>query len=77
MSYWMEGDMTRVAGSASIGLTDLSAILHRRRGVSVRKAMKLMDAAAENGYDIPWEAWALNRSTEHPAFFGKVQNDAS
>ena len=69
--YWQDGDITRVAEAAGIHITDLSAILHRRRRVSVKKAFRLMAAAERMGYDIHWTDFADNYGTTHPAFYGE------
>lgn len=69
-TYWDEGDITRVAAVAGIHISDMSAILHRRRRVSVKKAFRLSQAAESLGYEIHWSEFANNLGTVHPAFYG-------
>lgn len=68
--YWMEGDIARLSETVGMHISSISAILHRRRRVSVMKAVHLQDAAKEVGYDIPWQEWIRNDVSTHRAFFG-------
>lgn len=71
-SFWKHGQQAEIALQAHISPTHLSDILHRRRGVSVERAHRL-EAASEKilGLRIPWEIWACNYKTNHPAFVGE------
>jgi len=70
MAYWDRNKRSELAEEAGISRKDLSEILHRKRGVSVRRAIMLSDAAEVLGLDIPLLDWLKNRTTKHPAFLG-------
>lgn len=65
--YWKTKQRSEIAARAGIPRSNLSDILHRRRGVSLDLAHKL--EAATDG-NIPWTTWIKNKSTQHPGFFG-------
>jgi transcriptional regulator with XRE-family HTH domain len=69
--YWATAPVSQIELAKLSGLTRqaLNDILHRRRGVSIRRAFVLERAASKLGLDIPWNAWACNRSTPHAAFY--------
>ena len=69
MDYWKRGQRAEVARAAGISRFNLSDILHRRKGVSPARAIKLEEASeAILGEAIPRIAWVYNRTTKHPAF---------
>jgi len=70
--YWKHGQQARIAKLAEVSPSHLSDILHRGRGCSVVMGRKLEKASEEVlGVRIPWEIWANNDVTNHPAFTEK------
>lgn len=70
--FWQRGELTKLAAVVGIRLNHLSEILHRKRGVSVTRALALERASRKVfGYPIPWNEWLLNKESDHPAFHGK------
>ena len=70
-SYWKKGDRARLAELSYTHKNNLYEILARKRGVSKEKALTLEKASALLGYSIPFEVWLFNKSTLHPAFYGR------
>ena len=71
--YWKRGEMKAFAEAAGIRPSHLSEILHRRRGVSIMRAVHLAALSEDMfGFDraIGMHCWAFNTRTSHKAFFG-------
>ena len=69
--FWQRGELTKLAVLVGIRLNHLSEILHRKRGVSVTRALALERASKKVlGYPVPWSEWLLNKDSSHPAFYG-------
>ena len=70
--FWRDNDKTMLADALDIPLSNLSEILHRKRGVSRDRARELEKASQKVlGFIIPWTEWISNQTTTHPAFYGK------
>lgn len=76
MAFWLRGDKQKLAEHADISASNLSDILHRRRGVGRDRAWTLEAASRKVHGDsyVPWGDWINNRSTTHPAFQGPPKN---
>ncbi len=70
--WWSYKDKKLFADTAGINQTLLSNILHRKIGVSTKRA-KVYESICLDvlGKTIPWTAWACNRDTKHPGFYGE------
>jgi len=71
--FWNRGERQILADASGESLANLSHILHRRRRVSLQKAIKLEKASLRVlGRDrhIPFTVWLTAPITQHPAFFG-------
>ena len=69
--YWKHGSQIRFAEFAETTLTSINDVLHRRCGVSYHRALRLSDAAISLKKRIPWTELLNNRTSKHPAFYGK------
>ena len=72
--FWKHRERARLADLAGVSNSYLSDILHRKRGVSQRKARTLEAASREALGDarvITWGTWMCNKTTAHVAFFGE------
>lgn len=70
--FWQRGIRSQLAAMADVKIQHLSEILHRRRGVGTVTAERLERASLTMlGSSIPMREWLLNRTSSHPAFFGK------
>lgn len=70
--YWKRGELTELSYRSNISIQYISDIVHRRRGVSLKRAQSLSFVASTYlGRDISVRAWLECKSTKHPAFFGK------
>ena len=72
MSFWKEGQKQKLAKATGIPFPHLSEILHRRRGVSGKRA-KMLELVSGKilGHPIPLLDWLFNKETTHPAFSKK------
>lgn len=69
--FWKRGEMAQLAELADMRLSNLSAVLHRSRGVSPAKAKVLACMCMSRlGREVEWHHWVNSKSTLHPAFFG-------
>ena len=70
--FWQRGEMAALAKAAGISQQQLSEILHRKRGVSMGRALWLAECTHSlwgSDWYIEPSAWAFNKHTKHPAFF--------
>lgn len=67
--FWQYGERAAIAKIVGMPLSNLYQILHRCRGVSVKRARKL-EAASKQVLPKPISLidWVTNASTAHPAF---------
>lgn len=69
--FWKKGLKSRLSERSGVSGAVISRVLHRKEGVGRYAAIKLERIAKELGLDIPLMAWLYNRTTSHPAFYGK------
>ena len=73
MKFWKRGQRKEIARYAQISESHVSAILYRKRCISIQMAVRLEHASKivlkENF--IPKAQWGFNEYTTHSAFFGK------
>ena len=70
--YWKPKIRAELAEIAGISQSNLSEILHRKRGVSFDRADFLAQICEEYfSLNIPLLAWLKNKTTKHKAFYGK------
>lgn len=72
MKFWKHGQREEIARYVGIPASNLSAILHRKRRISITKAMRL-ELASQIVLKTPILRghWIFNEHSEHPCFFGK------
>ena len=68
--YWKNGELKALATLAGMRECHIKEVLKRTRGVSIKKAKKLQEAADFIGKAIPWEAW-IDSDRKHKAFTSK------
>ena len=66
VEYWDAGEKAVVAEYIGISPQNFSDIIHRNRGVGYQRAKKLAFFT-----NIPVNEWMENRTSRHPAFYGK------
>lgn len=72
--FWKPGEQAALARAAGVEPSNLSLVLHRKRGVSWPVAGSLEDATEivlGKKRQIIAEVWMDSRITRHPAFSGK------
>lgn len=70
-SYWKPGERQMLSDEVGVSLQTFSSIIHRRLGVSPKRAKELEAAALKVlGKEIPAYQWIINRESKHPAFIG-------
>lgn len=68
--FWKHGQILKLAELAEIKQTNLSEILHRKRGVSKYRAILLEKTSKKVlGFSIPFYDWIFNKVSNHPCFF--------
>ena len=75
--FWQQGEKIAFARFVGISKTYLSDILHRRRGVSPKRAAQFAMASKivlGEDKEIHWKEWLFNRASTHPAFYGEPQS---
>ena len=77
-SYWERGELKRLSIESNISQSTISAIVHRRIGVSRNRAF-MLEVLCKDLFNkvIPWKDFLFNCSSTHEAFYGVPQSKTS